>query len=1466
MKESLVFRIAEKVVDLIFASDGPDYIYDPDHEKKPSGGYHKTEKGWSKKEEKEDATSVEMTDEQKKLDEKSKSPKVQHRISVAKNKKTHPKTLAELAKDEFEAVRVEVAGNPKTPSAVLDELAKEDYSQIKSNVASNPNTSPETLDKLSEERGDNAIYIQRNIAKNTNANYETLDKLAELNDNVINLALAGNKNTSLKTLKKLSKSEDSDISSLAKKTFTKKIKEHDKQVKDVMSDDEKYLDKQSKSKNYWKRKNVAANSKTHPSTLEKLAEDENIYVQQMAVKNPNCPTQVLKEKAKELPEYVIQNPKCPPEILKELADSDNKYVKNIIAKNPNCPKETLEKLVNDDSCRLYVLTNESCPVELLKKYSEGDDGDKYAVIQNKNCPPEVLDKIAKEDIKSYNEAIVRNPNTSSDTLDYLSKSDSAGIQEKVAAHKNTSLKTLEKLADSSTMYVVSEVIMNKNTSDKILEKIANRGENYLHNVLLNEKCPESVLDMASKSKNGNVLGKLIQNDKVSLKHLIEVKENSEDELGGYDKMILNSKLEKFSKETDENGWNELKKYIDKKADSDNLSDQISAASSKFTHPNTLKKLSNNKNPEVIKSLVQNLNTPSETLDKFLDSDDEIKELLAKNNNISEESLSKLAESDNEAIKNAVINNSNTSMETLEKLTKDKKVSKKAQLQIRRRKGEAVISEEDKEYVKKFYKNDKFNIDSFVRELGSFGTIREETYKEHGITSLESGCPNIEKKMNYFSNSGYKGSNAQKLALLAAFHFGFEKGDFRTDYKKEPPPTKEEIEEYGRYIKIEQDILRKSGLVTKDGKVRLYRNVGQSLFRYHKPDDPIQYSTYKDHYGATMEYRGSHIESWSFIPDLGWDGAKIYADVPIEAVIGSFIGRYHKDSYGHMGEKECTICTSEFVKEVRLVGHNGYCMPEIQKKWEEDLQEQFGATVDDYENYVMPVSQEEKDAFDKLRNSDNPEDRKEALNNPLMNKEAIKEMAQKEKDPDILKEIAGHSKTPVDVLKSLTNNDNLEVQKALLNNTNYPGTELNELLNKTKHQEIKDKVNEILDKKKKEELEKIKNGTNYEKQQVASNPNTTLDVLEMLSDDNSDYVKKSVADNPNCPKEILEKLAKLDNVHIHKAIAENPNATTEILNSFANTYDNKVQNALLKNKNINEETLDKMLEGSFTPSVLKEIAKNEKATEKIFEKIIQKSSLSSVMNSIINSPNSTSETIDKIFEKNLKETDDDIDMYIAQSEKTSPETLKKLFDKPNVDDNIVNVLLNNKNVSKDIMTSAAQKNNSSYNGILINNEKTPSDVLEIIANNTLNKDNQSYMLKKITQHPNCSTMTMKKILNDYKLDEDSKRQVEDNYNNKLKAISNQISDDEPTPEDIKELKEYFPESCKGKSMQELIILFKTLAKKGFFSAPSSTPEEPEQSEEPEQIEDGDEDEILKYLDMGDNSKDEQEIDDYFKKYL
>ena len=149
-------RIAEELVktaeDLIFADS--DYIYDPDHKKKPSGGYHKTEKGWSKKEEKKEKSTsspkVEMTDEQKKLDEMANDEDYEVRYEVAKNKKTSPKTLDKLADDEDEMIRYYVAEHPNTSPKTLDKLSNDENYEVRSEVAKNPKTPIETLEQISK--------------------------------------------------------------------------------------------------------------------------------------------------------------------------------------------------------------------------------------------------------------------------------------------------------------------------------------------------------------------------------------------------------------------------------------------------------------------------------------------------------------------------------------------------------------------------------------------------------------------------------------------------------------------------------------------------------------------------------------------------------------------------------------------------------------------------------------------------------------------------------------------------------------------------------------------------------------------------------------------------------------------------------------------------------------------------------------------------------------------------------------------------------------------------------------------------------------------------------------------------------------------------------------------------------------------------------------------------------------------
>ena len=174
-------RIAEELIEaaanLIFADN--DYIYDPEHKKHPSGGYHKTEKGWSKAEEKkEKSTSTkndEMDSREKRLDKLS-NGNVYDRISVSYALAAHPSTLDKLSKDKDDGVRLNVAGNPRTSPKTLDKLSKDKEWDVRINVAENPNTSPKTLDKMADDKD---YRVQLAVINNKNTSKDTLKKLSK---------------------------------------------------------------------------------------------------------------------------------------------------------------------------------------------------------------------------------------------------------------------------------------------------------------------------------------------------------------------------------------------------------------------------------------------------------------------------------------------------------------------------------------------------------------------------------------------------------------------------------------------------------------------------------------------------------------------------------------------------------------------------------------------------------------------------------------------------------------------------------------------------------------------------------------------------------------------------------------------------------------------------------------------------------------------------------------------------------------------------------------------------------------------------------------------------------------------------------------------------------------------------------------------------------------------------------------
>lgn len=216
-------KIAEELVktaELILADS--DYIYDPDHKKHPGGGYHKTEKGWSKLDEKEEEggssnKSTEKKDDgnsgdKKETSEKPNKNKVTRKViedkvnSLPKEKKQEiaedekaPKMLLDILSNDDDC-KLSVASNKSTHTKTLDKLATDKDNNVRNQVALNENTSAETLDKLSNDKDK---WLRKNVAMNPNTNSKTLGKLVEDKNYVVYHAVSNNPNAEREQLEYL---------------------------------------------------------------------------------------------------------------------------------------------------------------------------------------------------------------------------------------------------------------------------------------------------------------------------------------------------------------------------------------------------------------------------------------------------------------------------------------------------------------------------------------------------------------------------------------------------------------------------------------------------------------------------------------------------------------------------------------------------------------------------------------------------------------------------------------------------------------------------------------------------------------------------------------------------------------------------------------------------------------------------------------------------------------------------------------------------------------------------------------------------------------------------------------------------------------------------------------------------------------------------------------------------------------
>ena len=225
-----IYALAEEIM------ADEDYVYDPKHINRPhnGGNWHKTEKGWSRKQIEKDGVPEKEIDIQNSNLSKDVMKKLsdheneQVRIDVALNSSTTPEILEKLSDDQEIYVRSAVARNKNTPGKTLNKLSQDPEMYVREEVSKNPNTPVETLKNLAES---GELFIIKGVLKNPSATSDILDGLSRYKDDSshsqeewIRKSVIEHPNTSDQTLQRLVNDEYAEIRKKAKKKLSERGK------------------------------------------------------------------------------------------------------------------------------------------------------------------------------------------------------------------------------------------------------------------------------------------------------------------------------------------------------------------------------------------------------------------------------------------------------------------------------------------------------------------------------------------------------------------------------------------------------------------------------------------------------------------------------------------------------------------------------------------------------------------------------------------------------------------------------------------------------------------------------------------------------------------------------------------------------------------------------------------------------------------------------------------------------------------------------------------------------------------------------------------------------------------------------------------------------------------------------------------------------------------------------------------
>jgi hypothetical protein len=233
-----------------------------------------------------------------------------------------------------------------------------------------------------------------------------------------------------------------------------------------------------------------------------------------------------------------------------------------------------------------------------------------------------------------------------------------------------------------------------------------------------------------------------------------------------------------------------------------------------------------------------------------------------------------------------------------------------------------------------------------------------------------------------------------------------------------------------------------------------------------------------------------------------------------------------------------------------------------------------------------------------------------------------------------------------------------------------------------------------------------NGSGKAKAVAAINPNTPLEAAMHVVNSSGDQGRSTIAKNPKTPPAVLSQLSKDTSLTPLLFLVRNPNVPQEDLLRLAKGDNDIIKSKLASNTNLGIEAIE-VLYGLEDESINLSLAKNPNTPQEILTNLSKHASMN-VQTGVATNPNASPDILSDIAISGHEKAK----AAVAKNPKTPTETLTKLSRHPSM--NVLAGVAANPNTSPEVLTMFAKTGDHKLIKGIAGNTNTPYKILASLA--------------------------------------------------------------------------------------------------------------------------------------------------------